>query len=370
MNFKKTAIALAVAGIATAPIAAQAGVADIYASVRIGLWNVEQGDDGGTSSTIGSTSELDVRSFSSRFGVKAETDMGNGMTGFGRYEWDVDFNNDNGEDDIGIRQRFVGVKGDFGKILLGQTYHTYYSFVVGPTDIPWWHAGYSMVAYRGRTDNAITYTGGGGNFNFGVSAYFSVDATAATPAVAATPSVGGPAPGAPITDLGSVAVAAAPEGGEETIDQLEVGVSFGIGGTTLGLGVITAESGSIGNGVVDSSGDPEPVLGISWSGISLGPTTLGFVYEMQDDDTGLTVELDVGNAYFRMESETLDGLAIDGDGLRGGVDQDRLGITLGYTQNLGKDTLIYYEVYTLDNDTGNSDDDLAAVMAVLKFNIL
>ena len=366
MNFKKTAIALAVAGIATAPIAAQAGVADIYASVRIGLWNVEQGDDGGTSSTIGSTSELDVRSFSSRFGVKAETDMGNGMTGFGRYEWDVDFNNDNGEDDIGIRQRFVGVKGDFGKILLGQTYHTYYSFVVGPTDIPWWHAGYSMVEYRGRTDNAITYTGGGGNFNFGVSAYFSVDATAATPAV-----VGVNPDLTVIPNIsGTAAANAAAEGGEETIDQLEVGVSFGIGGTTLGLGVITAESGSIGNGVVDSSGDPEPVIGISWSGISLGPTTLGFVYEMQDNDEGLTVELDFGNFYTRLESETLDGAAIDGDGLRGGVDQDRLGITLGYTQNLGKDTLIYYEIYSLDNDTGNSDDDRTAVMAVLKYNLI
>jgi predicted porin len=363
MNFKKTAIALAVAGIATAPIAAQAEVADIYASVRVGIWNVEQGFEDVTETTTDSTSELDVRSFSSRFGVKAETDLGNGMTGFGRYEWDVDFNNDNAEDDISVRQRFVGVKGDFGKILLGQTYHTYYSFVVGPTDIPWWHAGYAMLEYRGRTDNAITYASGGDNFNFGVSAYFSVDATGAVPAVAAVPAVPG--------DAGTAAQAAAPAGGEESIDQLEVGVSFAIGDfATLGVGVITAESGSIGNGVVDSSGDPEDVLGITLHGISLGPATLGFVFESQDDDTGLSIELDVGNAYFRLESETLDGLAIDADGLRGGVDQDRLGITLGYTQNLGPDTLIYYEIHSLDNDTGNDDDDRTAVMAVLKYNLI
>ncbi|TDJ23735.1 MAG: porin, partial [Gammaproteobacteria bacterium] len=96
MNFNKTALALAVAGITAAPIAAQADPVDIYASVRIGIWSVDQGG----------VDNIEVRSFSSRFGVKAETDLGNGMTGFGRYEWDVD------ENDFNIRQRIVGVKGD------------------------------------------------------------------------------------------------------------------------------------------------------------------------------------------------------------------------------------------------------------------
>jgi len=47
-----------------------------------------------------------------------------------------------------------------------------------------------------------------------------------------------------------------------------------------------------------------------------------------------------------------------------------VGITLGYTQTLGKDTLIYYEFNTVDNDTGDSDDDRTAIMAVLKYNLL
>ncbi len=53
-----------------------------------------------------------------------------------------------------------------------------------------------------------------------------------------------------------------------------------------------------------------------------------------------------------------------------GDDEDRVGITLGYTQSLGRKTTMYYEVHDLDNDTGDSDDDRTAVMAVLKYDII
>ena len=83
MNFKTSALALAVAGTVATPMAAQA---DVYASARIG---VAHKDTGGVS-------EMSVGGVASRFGIRSETDLGNGMTGFGRYEWDVDFNNDLG----------------------------------------------------------------------------------------------------------------------------------------------------------------------------------------------------------------------------------------------------------------------------------
>ena len=41
MKFRTTAIAMAVAGTVAAPVAVQAGADEIYASARIGLWNVE-----------------------------------------------------------------------------------------------------------------------------------------------------------------------------------------------------------------------------------------------------------------------------------------------------------------------------------------
>jgi predicted porin len=203
MKFKTTAIAMAVAGVVAAPVAVQAGADEIYASARIGVWAHK--DDGEENS--------EVKSFSSRFGAKGETDLGNGLTGFGRFEWDIDFQNESGDkknedgtvttsgnrDSITKRHMYVGLKGDFGSVLVGQTYQTFYNFVVGPNDNPWWHSGYAMVNYRSRTDRAITYAGSAGNFNFGATAYLLNDDSNHTP------------------------------------DQAEVGASIGIGDMTLGL---------------------------------------------------------------------------------------------------------------------------------------
>ena len=325
MNLRKTAIALAVAGTTVAaPMTSFAGADELYASARVGVMHRTEGttDASGNSTDF---SDFEVRSFSSRFGAKGETDLGNGLTGYGRYEWDVDFNADSGEDDIGVRQRWVGLKGDFGSIQIGHGWWTFYSFAVAPNDHPWWHSGYAMIEYRGRTDNAITYTGGSGNIGFGVSAYFD-DADTAE---------------------------------EDAPDQLEVGVSFGVGDMTIGGAIHTSEATPIGNGLVDSSGDPESVLGLSISDIGLGAATLGVGYQSQDDDTAVQIMLDIGNAYVRVETESLDA-----------ADRDRTGITLGYTQSLGRKTTMYYEFWTMDEDTDNSDDDSTHIMAVLKYDII
>jgi len=352
MNFNKTALALAVAGITAAPIAAQADPANIYASIRVGVWNVEEPDKSAAGT---SQSDTDVRSFSSRFGVSAETDMGNGMTGFGKYEWDVDINADKGDTDFDIRHRYVGVKGDFGKITLGQTYHTFYNYVVGPTDSPWWHSDYAMIEYRGRTDDAISYNYDSGGFSFGVSLYmFREDGIEGEAFVAG--GVGAD------TELGVEAVPS----NEEAIDQIEIGASFPIGDLTLGLAVLTTEADSaLGTGREIGNGSDEDVIGIALTGISLGDVSLGLGYQDQDEDTGFVVNLQYNNWLLYIEQESQDKASIANT-----EDHDRLGITLGYTQNLGKDTLIYYEYYTLDEDTGDSDDDRTAIMAVLKYNLL
>ena len=356
MKFQTTAIAMAVAGTVAAPVAVQADPMDIYASVRIGIWSgdIVHGED-----------NTQLRSFSSRFGVKAETDLGNGMTGFGRYEWDVDFNNDDppttaeraagagdDEDDISVRQRIVGVKGDFGKITLGQTYHTFYNYVVGPTDTPWWHSDYAMIEYRGRTDDALSYNYDAGGFSFGVSLYmFREDGVAGEP-----------------SDLGVVpadpGVKAKPHD-EEAIDQIEIGASFPIGDMTLGFALLTTEADSVaGTGREIGNGSDEDVIGIALTGISLGDVSLGFSFQSQDEDTGFVADIKLGNAYLYVEAESLDKASIANT-----IDQDRTLITLGYTQTLGKDTLIYYEIFSQDND-GVSTDDITQVMAVLKYNLI
>ena len=300
---------MAVAGTVAAPVAVQAGADELYASARVGLWSVDQ--DGATN--------LDVRSFSSRFGARGETDLGNGMTGFGRYEWDVDFNTDLGEDDISVRHRYAGIKGDFGSVLLGQTYHTFYNYVVGPLDNPWWHSGYAMVNYRGRTDGAITYAGGAGAVSFGLSAYFQTDTE------------------------------------EEEPDAIEAGLSFGLGDTTLGFAWQTTADDT----VQGSANNDEDIIGVAWSGIGLGDTSLGVSYMQQDDDSGFVVDWLIGNAYLHVEQVSVDA-----------SDADRLSLTLGYTQSLGRKTTMYYEVNTVDQDSGDSDDDRTALMAVLKYDII
>ena len=316
MKFKTTAIALAVAGSVAAPVAVQAGADELYASARIGVWDVKS--DG--------QNQIDVRSFSSRFGAKGETDLGNGLTGFGRYEWDVDFNNDIGEDDISVRHRYVGLKGDFGSALIGQTYHTFYNFVVGPLDNPWWHSGYTMVQYRGRTDDAITYAGGMDDFNFGASVYMREDAD------------------------------------RENIDEWEVGGSMGIGDMTLAIAAMGSAKADIG-----SYGSDDTIGAIALSGIGIMEATLGVSLMAQKDDLGVVGDLLIGNAYVHVEY-----LAVDKDSGSSvtGNDEDKYTATLGYTQSLGRKTTMYYELAYTDNDSDNSKRNRTAGMAVLKYDII
>ncbi len=322
MKFKTTAIAMAVAGIVAAPIAVQAGADEIYASARVGL---KYTDTGGKA-------DFDVKSFASRFGARGETDLGNGLTGFGRYEWGVDFNGGNtfndtdGEeqtvDNITTRHRYVGLKGDWGSVLIGRTYQTFYNFVVGPLDNPWWHSTNTMVLAPGRTDNAITYAGGSGAFAFGITGYFQ------------------------------------PDDNETEPDGLELGASFGLGDSTLGIAWSSVdEDGSIATQGAQKS--DEDVIAVAWSGIGIGSTTLGLSYMQQDDDDGFVIDWGFGNAYFHGEMLGLDA-----------TDQDQVDLTLGYTQSLGRKTTMYYEINSKDSDTGNSDDDEMAVMAVLKYDII
>jgi predicted porin len=339
MKFKTTAIAMAVAGTVAAPIAVQAGADEIYASARVGLWNVSEGD----------SSDAEVRSFSSRFGARGETDLGNGLIGFGRYEWDVDLDNNtdrsvdaktgavtsgNGSS-IDLRHRYVGVKGDFGSVLVGQTYQTFYNFVVGPTDIPWWHSGYAMVAYVGRTDDAITYAGGSDAFAFGATAYFTNDA-----------------------------------GEQNSPNAWEGGASFTFGNDmVLGGAVQGTQAPSNSRGTQIGNDNDKTVFGVALSGISFGDFGLGIGAQAQDDDTSFLVDATYSNAYVHIEAEQLDSDSptntnTDDD------DQDRVSYTLGYTQSLGRKTTMYYELNYIDNDSGNTKRDRTAVMAVLKYDII
>ena len=304
MKRKTSAIAMAIAGTVATP----AGADGLYANARIGVENVD----------TGGTSDLRTRSFASLFGVRSETDLGNGMTGYGRYEWDVDFadHNEDSDDDIDLRHRYVGLKGDFGNLYLGQTSHTFYNHVIAPFDIPWWASGYNLVRYGIRTDHAVTYEATAGAVKFGVSAFFLR------------------------------------EGEEDAPDSIEVGASFGIGEMLLGVAVDSSEAAH------GSAGTDDDIIGISLSAIALGDASLAANYMTQDDDDSIGLDLVIGNAYIHLEQLSSDA-----------SDTDPLLVTLGYTQTLGRKTTMWYEAVNNDADTGDSDDDLTVLRAVLKYDI-
>lgn len=321
MKFKTTAIALAVAGSVATPMAAQA---DVYASARIGIHNVD----------TGGVSETSVGGVASRFGIRSETDLGNGMTGFGRYEWGV---STEGDGVLSRRHAYVGLKGDFGSVLVGQTYHTFYNHLVGPLDIPWVGSGFAMVDYVGRTAEALTYSGGTGGVSWGATGYFNSNATA-------------------------------DNGAPETVDGFELAATFGIGDMSLGVGARDIDTERDATTTSAAVEDEDPVIGATLSGIGLGGASLGVGIQKQEDDTSVTLEADVGNIYFHYEMKDCD-KDTKNAGCALAADTSPSIITVGYNQSLGRNTTMWYEVNSYDADSGNSDDDATGVYATLKYDI-
>jgi len=309
MKFKASAIALAVAGTIAAPMAVQAE-GSIYASARVGIHSIDNTDSAGVSSD----DNISISSYSSRFGMKGETDLGNGMTGFGKYEFSVG----DGATLGGGRHHIVGLKGSFGKVTLGKTYFPFYNHVVGPLDTPWAGSGYAMIGYTGRTGNTISWDSAAGAVSFGVG-----------------------------VQMGAIA-------NDEDIDAIEAGLTLPLGDMNLGLGFRDSAEGSVG-GV-----DPDAIIAVALSGIALGSVGLGVSFQSQDSDFSYVVDATMGGFYFHYEATDIDAAGA----------ADPTLITVGYTQSLGRNTTAWYEIAEHDGETGLDADDFTNVRAVLKYDIL
>ncbi len=101
------------------------------------------------------------------------------------------------------------------------------------------------------------------------------------------------------------------------------------------------------------------------SGIGIGDASLAVGFQSQDDDTGYNFALTMGSFYFIGEFES-----IDEDSPDAGADTDPSNLTLGYEQTLGRKTKMWYEIASSDADSGDSDDDLTKVMAVLRYDLI
>jgi predicted porin len=314
MNFKRTVLALAVAGISAAPMiasaAAHADSGSIYANVRYGISSL---DAGGNSERV-----TKVQNFGSRYGMKGETDLGNGMTAFGSFEDGMVPRADGN-----VRDIKVGLKGDFGQVFVGdKTDHTWDTYM--STDSTWWFGGTQKLS--DGIQKGITYMGTAGPVSFGVSAAMDEDANNAD---------------------------------EETLDQIEFVASFDAGPVNIALGM-TDENES------PSAADPEPVTGFVVKG-NAGGFGYAVDYQMQGAPTGSTAD----RTSFQLQGSYGNIIAqygvINTDGV--GNEASPTNLTLTYTQNLGPATLVYYEFRSLDADTPTSDA-ATVLAAVLKYNIM
>jgi hypothetical protein len=197
-----------------------------------------------------------------------------------------------------------------------------------------------MVAYVGRTDKAITYSGGSDAFAFGASAYFIDDSNE-----------------------------------QNSPDVWEGGASYTFGNDmVLGVALQGTQAANRSKGTNIGNDNDKTVWGAALSGITFGDFGLGIGAQGQDDDTSFLVDATYSNFYVHIEAEQLDKDSpanfVDGKSISGG-DRDRMSSTLGYTQSLGRKTTMYYEISYTDNDTRRgSKDDRTAVMAVLKYDII
>lgn len=125
---KKSILALTIVATLTVSLVAQADTV-LYGSARV---SVDYNDEEFNGAFNGAFNSWDVVNNDSRLGIKGSEDLGNGLSAIYQYEFGI--NMTEGGNLEGNRPKFVGLKGDFGKLTIG-TVHTPYYEVIGVIDI-------------------------------------------------------------------------------------------------------------------------------------------------------------------------------------------------------------------------------------------
>ncbi|MFT5676904.1 MAG: putative porin [Paraglaciecola sp.] len=95
---------------ATVSAASLADPITVYGKANISAQSADEGE--------GSFTEL--KSNASRFGVKGDLKLDNDLEVLYTFEWQVDLADESGSDNIKSRNQYVGLKGNFGTVLLGR----------------------------------------------------------------------------------------------------------------------------------------------------------------------------------------------------------------------------------------------------------
>lgn len=180
MNKKLIAIAVAsamsvpAAVTVMAPTTAQADDSGptVYGRLRAGLQRTDA--DSADEDVIG------FEDASSRFGIRGEEDLGNGLAGVYRYEWGTTVVEDEGSaTGLGKRHSFVGLKGSFGTVTIGRQTNPFYgltgtSYALG-NEYTGNYAMFEVGNFSDKTSDTLVYTNSFGDLEFGAAFEFNQD---------------------------------------------------------------------------------------------------------------------------------------------------------------------------------------------------
>ncbi len=145
-TFTKTAVAVAT-GLLLSNVAIASDLVKVYGKVNVTL----QSDDDGADRTT------NVESNASRIGVKGSLKIDDNLTAIYKVEWQVDVA-DNEDENFKERNQWVGLKGNFGSVLLGRN-DTALKFSQGKVDLFSDYNGDIKTLFTGenRLDDTLTY---------------------------------------------------------------------------------------------------------------------------------------------------------------------------------------------------------------------
>ena len=339
MNKKLIAIAVAsamsvpAAVTVMAPTTAQADDSGptVYGRLRAGLQRTD--DDLADDDVIG------FEDGSSRFGIRGEEDLGNGLAAIYRYEWATTVVEDEGSaTGLGKRHSWVGLKGSFGQVTIGRQTNPFYgltgtSYALG-NEYTGNYAMYEVGNFSDKTSDSLVYRNSFGDLEFGAAFEFNQDDAANE-------------------DLDSFSLAGRYNfgAGRVSLAYWDQDVSSDDGSTTendVFAAFVDFNIGESGN------------IYLGWMGAA---TDVGDTF---DTDDGIDISIDdrdVDSYHIGYGGRSgdvsyfisYDGIDYDNDNgtTRGTTDRDI--ITIGGAYYLSSRTRIYFEAEFLDSDAEDAD---------------
>ena len=171
---QKKLLALAVAGLISAPAMAQTNV-QIYGTIDMGISHLGSGEgidvgpterpmepaiNGSPEPGASPRSRTAIDSglhTANRIGLRGQEDLGNGLTGF--FQVETGFAGDTSSALSGNRQALLGLRGDFGQVSLGRQWNPARQFVgnIDPFNNDSFGAAENFYVVQNRLDNSIVY---------------------------------------------------------------------------------------------------------------------------------------------------------------------------------------------------------------------